>query len=308
MERAETREMSKPGLVHRLLRNRGKIGAAGSLTITRKVSRFTSQDYLENKVLGVSVLSFKGDKVLQEVSTLRFWFNKGFSVRVLLSSRILSNSLLLGFQVSETGLLDFYQSSGSRVLWLTRIDQEEVFVARFSGRNRRVLICLGTRFENNKLHNVERAETRETSEPSLVRRLLRSRRRIDVITRKVSRFTSQDYLGNKVLEVLVLSLKGDKVLQEVSTSRFWFKEGFSVRVLLSSRILLTSLILSLVGVVLDLWFRSRNRFVRFLGVQVRERQGCSKWVSTGKDEGFAETTRISCNIGRVTCNHDSGIR
>ncbi|GJR96036.1 zinc finger, CCHC-type containing protein [Tanacetum coccineum] len=49
------------------------------------------------------------------------------------------------------------------------------------------------------------------------------------ITRfKVSRFTIQDYLGNKVLGVSVLSFKGDKVLQEVTTSRFWFKEGYLV--------------------------------------------------------------------------------
>nr|GEV75133.1 hypothetical protein [Tanacetum cinerariifolium] len=78
------------------------------------------------------------DKVLQELSTSRFWFKEGnlvvkfdrfeqgfrqrvffdifvqgFSVRVLLSSRILSTSLLLGFQflirgsALETGLLDF---------------------------------------------------------------------------------------------------------------------------------------------------------------------------------------------------------
>ncbi|GJR26601.1 hypothetical protein Tco_1102833, partial [Tanacetum coccineum] len=33
---------------------------------------------------------------------------------------------------------------------------------------------------------------------------------------------------------------------------------------------------SLVGVVLDSWFRFRNRFVGFLGVQVRERQGGSR--------------------------------
>nr|GEZ60689.1 zinc finger, CCHC-type [Tanacetum cinerariifolium] len=33
-----------------------------------------------HKVLGVSVLSFKGDKVLQEVSTLRFWFKEGYLV------------------------------------------------------------------------------------------------------------------------------------------------------------------------------------------------------------------------------------
>nr|GEX84652.1 hypothetical protein [Tanacetum cinerariifolium] len=81
-----------------------------------------------HKVFGVSVLSFKGDKVLQEVSTSRFWFKEGyfvvkfdrfeqgfhqrvffdlfvqgFSVRVLLSSRISSTSLLIGLQVS--GLL-----------------------------------------------------------------------------------------------------------------------------------------------------------------------------------------------------------
>nr|GEX15235.1 hypothetical protein [Tanacetum cinerariifolium] len=58
MERAEIRETSKPGLVSRLLRNRRKIGVAGSLTVgvlqnlsRRKVSRFSSQDYLDNKVL-----------------------------------------------------------------------------------------------------------------------------------------------------------------------------------------------------------------------------------------------------------------
>nr|GEZ71503.1 zinc finger, CCHC-type [Tanacetum cinerariifolium] len=102
------------------------------------------------------------------------------------------------------------------------------------------------RFAKNKSHNVERAETRETGEPGLVRWLLRSRGRIGVAGSltvgflqnlnysyryvdykvKVSRFTSQDYLGNKVLEVFFLG--GDKVLQDVSTSRFWFKEGYLV--------------------------------------------------------------------------------
>ncbi|GJY08420.1 hypothetical protein Tco_0375474 [Tanacetum coccineum] len=116
MERAKTRETSELGLVCRLLRSRRRIGAAGNL-------------FFCHKVLGVLVLSFKGDKVLQEVSTSRFWFKEvylvvkfdrfeqgfhqrvfylfvqGFSVRVLLSSRILSTSLLLKFQVS--GLLGF---------------------------------------------------------------------------------------------------------------------------------------------------------------------------------------------------------
>ncbi|GKB80912.1 hypothetical protein Tco_0947807, partial [Tanacetum coccineum] len=146
VERAETRETSEPGLIHRLLRSRGRIGAAGlQVKITwatrflkfscKEADRFSLGDrksFLCHKVLGVSVLSFKGDKVLQEVSTSRFWFKEGylvvkfdrfeqgfhqrvffdlfvqgFSVRVLLSLRILSTSLLLGFQVSETGLLDF---------------------------------------------------------------------------------------------------------------------------------------------------------------------------------------------------------
>ncbi|GJX63203.1 hypothetical protein Tco_0296103, partial [Tanacetum coccineum] len=94
------------------------------------------------QVLEVSVLSFKYDKVLQEVSTSRFWvkegylvvkfdrfeqgfhqrvffdlFVQGFSVRVLQSSRILSTSLLLGFQVSGLAL-----SCDSRkvITWSTR--------------------------------------------------------------------------------------------------------------------------------------------------------------------------------------------
>nr|GEU56872.1 transmembrane protein [Tanacetum cinerariifolium] len=85
----------------------------------------------------------EGDKVLQDLSTSRFWFKEvylvvkfdrfeqgfrqmvlfdlfvqGFSVRVLLSSRILSTSLLLGFQflirgsALETGLLDFLVAAG----------------------------------------------------------------------------------------------------------------------------------------------------------------------------------------------------
>nr|GEZ69299.1 retrovirus-related Pol polyprotein from transposon TNT 1-94 [Tanacetum cinerariifolium] len=142
----------------------GRMGlVVGPGLITRKLSRFTSQYYLGNKVLevffarrwidsprvignvffchkalGVLDLSFKGDKVLQELLTLRFWFKEGylvvkfdrfkqgfrqrvffdlfvqdFLVRVLLSSRILSTSLLLRFQflirgfTLETGLLDF---------------------------------------------------------------------------------------------------------------------------------------------------------------------------------------------------------
>nr|GEY83601.1 zinc finger, CCHC-type [Tanacetum cinerariifolium] len=84
------------------------------------------------------------------------------------------------------------KSSGSRVIWLTRIDQKEVFVFGFSGRSRRASSVWATRFsttkgatigitsmfEKNKSYNVERAETRETSEPGLVRWLLRSRGRI----------------------------------------------------------------------------------------------------------------------------------
>nr|GEW93692.1 reverse transcriptase domain-containing protein [Tanacetum cinerariifolium] len=39
------------------------------------------------------------------------------------------------------------KSSGSRVLWLTRIDQEEVFVVQFSGRSSRVSSVCAIRFE-----------------------------------------------------------------------------------------------------------------------------------------------------------------
>nr|GEY55169.1 zinc finger, CCHC-type [Tanacetum cinerariifolium] len=100
-----------------------------------------------HKVLGVSALSFKGDKVLQELSTLRFWFKEGylvvkfdrfeqgfrqrvffdlfvqgFSVGVLLSSRILSTSLLLRFlndKVAAGGyiqvkVLEFFDCLGLR--------------------------------------------------------------------------------------------------------------------------------------------------------------------------------------------------
>nr|GEV19832.1 zinc finger, CCHC-type [Tanacetum cinerariifolium] len=99
------------------------------------------------------------------------------------------------------------------------------------------------RFEKNKSHNVERAETRETSEPGLVRRLLCSNARIGAASsltvgfiQNLNRRTWIDspwVIGNiffchKVLRVLVLSFKCDKVLQEVSTSRFWFKEGYLV--------------------------------------------------------------------------------
>nr|GFA04033.1 LINE-1 reverse transcriptase isogeny [Tanacetum cinerariifolium] len=130
VERDETREMSESGLVCRLLRNRGRIGVAGSLTVEFLRNLNRRNLFFCHKVLGVSVLSFKGDKVLQEVSTSRFWFKEcylvvkfdrfeqefhqrvffdlfvqGFSVGVLLSSRILSTSLLLRFQVS--GLLGF---------------------------------------------------------------------------------------------------------------------------------------------------------------------------------------------------------
>ncbi|GJY94835.1 hypothetical protein Tco_0511196 [Tanacetum coccineum] len=69
------------------------------LSLCRLQGRFLGNLFFSHKVLGVSVLSFKGDKVLQEVSTSR----------VLLSSGNLSTSLLLGFQVLETGLLDFFQ-------------------------------------------------------------------------------------------------------------------------------------------------------------------------------------------------------
>ncbi|GKA33588.1 hypothetical protein Tco_0720017 [Tanacetum coccineum] len=86
------------------------------------VGHCAAEGELALRVLGFSVLSFKDDKVLQEVSTSRFWFKEGylvvkfdrfeqgfhqkvffdlfvqgFSVRVLLSSRILSTSLLLRF-------------------------------------------------------------------------------------------------------------------------------------------------------------------------------------------------------------------
>nr|GEU66884.1 hypothetical protein [Tanacetum cinerariifolium] len=102
------------------------------------------------RVFECSVLSFKGDKVLQEVSTLRFWFKEGylvvkfdqfeqwfhqrlffdlfvqgFSVRVLQSSRILSTSLLLGFQVA--GLLGF--------------NRQKIYFKRFLGIQ--VLVVLG---------------------------------------------------------------------------------------------------------------------------------------------------------------------
>ncbi|PWA36916.1 aspartic proteinase-like protein 2 [Artemisia annua] len=70
------------------------------VTITRfKVSRFTSQDYLGNKVLGVSVLSFKGDKVLQEVSTSSFRF-LGIQVLVVLGRQV-RFSFVLGFKKSD---------------------------------------------------------------------------------------------------------------------------------------------------------------------------------------------------------------
>ncbi|GKA68537.1 hypothetical protein Tco_0768454, partial [Tanacetum coccineum] len=85
VERAETREMSKPGLVCRLLRSRGRIGVAECYLVV-KFDRFEKGFH---------------QKVFFDL------FVQGFSVRVLLSSRILSTSLLLGFQVSETDLLDF---------------------------------------------------------------------------------------------------------------------------------------------------------------------------------------------------------
>nr|GEW00151.1 cysteine-rich receptor-like protein kinase 20 [Tanacetum cinerariifolium] len=43
-------------------------------------------------------------------------------------------------------LLQVVSEPGSRVRWLTRIDQEEVFVVRFSGRSRRVSSVWATRF------------------------------------------------------------------------------------------------------------------------------------------------------------------
>nr|GEV23120.1 hypothetical protein [Tanacetum cinerariifolium] len=79
----------------------------GSSILDAQRSGETGNLFFCHKVLGVLVLSFKCDKVLPKVSTSRFWFKEGFLVRVLLSSRILLASLLLGFQVSETGLLDF---------------------------------------------------------------------------------------------------------------------------------------------------------------------------------------------------------
>ncbi|GJU69510.1 hypothetical protein Tco_1255769, partial [Tanacetum coccineum] len=84
-------------------------------------------------------------------------------------------------------------------------------------------------------------------------------RKRKTITKKVSRFTSQDYLGNKVLEVF---LQGDG-----------------------------SILLGLVGVVLDSWFRSRNRYVGFLGIQVRERQGGSRFDGWGEGEWVI---RVGC--------------
>ncbi|GJU69514.1 hypothetical protein Tco_1255773 [Tanacetum coccineum] len=97
---------------------------------------------------------------------------------------------------------------------------------------------------------MERAETRVTSEPGLVLRLVRSHGRIGAVgsltvgfLRNLNHYKEGNlFFCHKVIEVSVLSFKCDKVLQEVSTS-------------------------SLVEVVLDSWFRYRNRVVGFLGVQ-----------------------------------------
>ncbi|GJZ82865.1 zinc finger, CCHC-type containing protein [Tanacetum coccineum] len=51
------------------------------------------------------------------------------------------NNNLLESKAEKDSVIEsykWYQSPGSRVRWLTRIDQEEVFVVRFSGRSRRV--------------------------------------------------------------------------------------------------------------------------------------------------------------------------
>nr|GEY36379.1 zinc finger, CCHC-type [Tanacetum cinerariifolium] len=77
VQRAKTREMSEPGLDCQLLRRRGNIGVAGSLTVgyLRNLNHYNL--FFCHKVLGVLVLSFKGDNVLQEVSTTRFWLKEG---------------------------------------------------------------------------------------------------------------------------------------------------------------------------------------------------------------------------------------
>nr|GEX52749.1 LINE-1 reverse transcriptase isogeny [Tanacetum cinerariifolium] len=127
-ERVETRETSEPGSVCRLLRSRGRIGVVGSLTVrflqnlNRRLKKHRSRisrrdlayDLLREKyklskilvwVLGVLVLSFKGYKVLQEVSTSS----------VLLSSTILSTSLLLGLQVSGVKAINRVSSIKSKL-------------------------------------------------------------------------------------------------------------------------------------------------------------------------------------------------
>ncbi|GJV75723.1 hypothetical protein Tco_1507307 [Tanacetum coccineum] len=100
---------------------RGPVEVARDEAITFIPYTFAINFPITVQVLGVLVLSFKGDKVLQEVSTSRFWFKEGylvvkfdlfekgfhqmvffdlfvqgFSVRVLLSSRILSTSFIGG--------------------------------------------------------------------------------------------------------------------------------------------------------------------------------------------------------------------
>ncbi|PWA60413.1 hypothetical protein CTI12_AA381960 [Artemisia annua] len=126
VDRAKTRKTSRPGLVRWLLRSRGRIGAAGSLTvgflrnsncrlktprsrilpegscigITRfKVSRFTSQDYLGNKVLEV---------VLQGASKVTR-FCKKFQLQVFRFLRI-QVLVVLGRQVRFSFILGFKKS------------------------------------------------------------------------------------------------------------------------------------------------------------------------------------------------------
>nr|GEW98441.1 hypothetical protein [Tanacetum cinerariifolium] len=50
------------------------------------------------------------------------------------------------------------KSSGSRVLWLTRIDQEDVFVVSFFWKEHEGIFCLGYKVRDNKFLGVQARE------------------------------------------------------------------------------------------------------------------------------------------------------
>nr|GEX96407.1 hypothetical protein [Tanacetum cinerariifolium] len=77
------------------------------------------------------------------------------------------------------------------------------------------------RFEKNKSHNVERAETRETSESGLVRRLLRSRGKIGVAASKVTKFCKKFQLqGFGLKKFLICGSALETGLLDFSAFRF----------------------------------------------------------------------------------------